>query len=200
MVGLLIDIDREEAARAAREELSKSAYTEHEPGWLELALGWLIRQLNQILDSAAGTIPGGLVGLLLLLALLVAAFVVIRWRLGAVSAARRRIPDTGVFTGGRRSAAEHRAAGSDAAGLADWDTAVREAFRAIVANLTERTVLQDRAGRTADETAREVGDRAPAVAAAARVFDEVAYGDRTATEQAYATVREADEAARLVRA
>ena len=195
-----VEIEREEAARAAREELSKQIYHQHEPGLLQRFLTWLTETLARFLSGAAGVLPGGWFGLVVLVALLVVVVLVIRWRIGPV--ARRRAGrgiENDMFEGRRRTAGEHRQAASEAAGTGDWNTAVREAFRGMVADLTERTVLEDRPGRTADETARELADRVPEVTAAARVFDEVSYGDREASEQAYATVLQADAAIRQVR-
>lgn len=195
-----IEIGRDEAARAARDELSEQVYAQHEPGWLQRALAWLTEELARLFAGAAGVVPGGWFGLVVLCALLVVAFVVIRWRLGPMAARRAGAqPDLDVFGEGRRTAREHREAAAAAAAAGDWSTAVPEAFRGIVADLTERTVLEDRPGRTADETARELADRAPGVTAAARVFDDVRYGDRVANEQAYETVLRADAETRQVR-
>jgi hypothetical protein len=62
-------------------------------------------------------------------------------------------------------------------------------MRAIVRSLEERALLDTRPGRTADEAAAEAGRTLPAhsdrLRAAARDFDDVTYGGRTATEQAY---------------
>ena len=58
-------------------------------------------------------------------------------------------------------------------------------MRAIVRSLEERALLDPRPGRTADEAAAEAGRALPAHAdrlrAAARDFDDVTYGGRTAT-------------------
>jgi hypothetical protein len=57
-------------------------------------------------------------------------------------------------------------------------------------------VLDPRPGRTADEAAAEAGRLLPAHAAplrdAARTFDDVTYGGRTATQQSYAALRNLD--------
>ena len=64
-------------------------------------------------------------------------------------------------------------------------------MRAIVRSLEERTLLDPRPGRTADEAAAEAGRPLPRHAdrlrAAARTFDDVTYGGRTADEAAYLT-------------
>ncbi len=62
-------------------------------------------------------------------------------------------------------------------------------MRALVRALEDRAVLDPRPGRTADEAATEAGRSLPAHAsrlrAAARVFDDVTYGGRTADAAAY---------------
>ena len=62
-------------------------------------------------------------------------------------------------------------------------------MRAVVRSLEERTLLDPRPGRTADEAAEEAGRSLPAhtgrLRDAARDFDGVAYGGRTATKPSY---------------
>lgn len=69
-------------------------------------------------------------------------------------------------------------------------------MRAIVRSLEERALLDVRPGRTADEAAAEAGRSLPAhtdrLRAAARDFDDVTYGGRTATQQAYQRITELD--------
>ena len=76
-------------------------------------------------------------------------------------------------------AAAHTAAGEHA-------EAVREYLRAVARDLEERAVLSERPGRTARELATEAGallpEHAAALDAGARVFDDVWYGHRPATE------------------
>lgn len=198
-----VDVGREEAARAAREELSKGIYHRDEPGVISRVLGWVLDQAERLLAAVAAHSPGGVWGLLALVALLVIAVVVVRWRIGALarSATQQAAP---VFSGRTLTAAEHRAAADAAAARGDADTACRERFRALVRELEERTVLDERPGRTADEVAAEVAVLTPAAAevlrTAARVFDEVTYGGRRATPDNDAAIRLADEAVRQIRA
>lgn len=201
-LGAPIDIDRDEARRAAREELTKGIYHRDEPGVVSRVLTWAYDTLVRLLETLASHSPGGLWGLLALLVLVILAVVVVRWRIGAV-ARSGAVSAAAVFAGQVRTAAEHRAAAEAAAGRGDHDAACRERFRALVRELEERTILDERPGRTADEVAREVAALAPETAAslhaAARVFDEVSYGDRRATADADATIRAADEAVRRLR-
>ncbi|MBS2962160.1 DUF4129 domain-containing protein [Actinocrinis puniceicyclus] len=114
---------------------------------------------------------------------------------GAKSAGSGREART-VLTG----AALHRHDAELAAAGSDWAAAVRERFRAVIATLDERGLLPERADRTADEAARDAGvflsAHAEALAAAARAFDEVEYGEYVATPEAYAVISEVDELVR----
>lgn len=187
------DVTRESARREAERELIKSEYHHTEPLLLR-ALRWVLKQLGKLIDEAAAVAPGGGWGLLGLLLLLVGLLAVLRWRFGALAQANRR---GWVFDANNpRSAADHRQSAEAAAAVGDWPRAVRERFRAVVRALEERTIVEPRLGRTADEAAVEGGaalpSAAPALRAAAAVFDDVVYGGRPATEQGYRAVVEAD--------
>ncbi|MGF1432555.1 DUF4129 domain-containing protein, partial [Kitasatospora sp. LaBMicrA B282] len=82
----------------------------------------------------------------------------------------------------------------------DFAAAVREQMRALVRDLEERTLLDPRPGRTADEAAVEAGRRLPQHAAAlrtaARLFDDIAFGERTADRAAYQQLADLDAALR----
>jgi hypothetical protein len=80
----------------------------------------------------------------------------------------------------------------------DWQEAIRERFRAVIATLDERSLLPERKDRTADEAARDAGELLPAHAAAlreaARAFDEVEYGDYLGTPEGYEVISAVDDA------
>jgi hypothetical protein len=80
----------------------------------------------------------------------------------------------------------------------DWQEAIRERFRAVIATLDERRLMPERRDRTADEAARDAGDLLPEHAAAlrdaARAFDEVEYGEYLGTPEGYAVISAVDEA------
>jgi hypothetical protein len=71
-------------------------------------------------------------------------------------------------------------------------------MRAVVRALEERTLLDPRPGRTADEAAAEAGRALPghaaALAAAAIAFDAIAYGDAPADQAAYRLLDDLDRA------
>lgn len=180
-------------------ELGDPVYAQARPGLLQRA--W--EALQDALSQAGG--PASPLLLLVLLAVVVGVVVLVVWRTGPLRAAARTATAGGGEIGLEEhvTAAGYRARADAAAAAGDWRTAVLDRFRALVRGLEERTVLDPRPGRTADEAAHEAGLALPAVAdrlvSAARVFDDVAYGDRTATAEHHDRVRDADDAASRAR-
>jgi hypothetical protein len=195
-IAVAAPVDRDEARRAAERELSKGVYHQNEPGPIDRAINAVVDWVSRLLDRIAGATPGGSLGLLVLLALVIVVGAVVIWRTGPVRRGARIRPSL-VELSGDLDAAEHRRQADEHAAAGRFAEAVRERMRAIVRELEMRGVLEPRPGRTADEVAREAGATVPAVAgdlrAAAGVFDEVWYGGRTATAQADAVLRHADE-------
>jgi hypothetical protein len=189
-------VGRDEGRQAAERELSKGIYHQNEPGPIDRAINAVIDWISRLLDRIAGSTPGSSLGVLVLLAIVVAAAALVIWRTGPI----RRGARTGsplVELSGDLDAAEHRRRADEHAAAGRYAEAVRERMRAIVRELETRGVLEPRPGRTADEVAREAGALVPTVAGdlrtAAGVFDEVWYGGRPATARADALVRQADE-------
>lgn len=198
---LAVELSREAARDAARDELARRPYQEAQPPLLVRWLGRVLAELLDLLARAAGSAPGGRPGLLLLLAVVAVVVAVVLRRV----APRRAGRDRALFDGERTvTAADHRLRAESAAAAGRYADAVRERLRAVVRELEARGVLDPRAGRTADEVAREAGAAVPATAddlrRAALVFDEVWYGGRPATAESYAVLVEVDRrvsAARL---
>ncbi|WP_227026156.1 DUF4129 domain-containing protein [Streptomyces fodineus] len=189
-----VTIARDPAREAARRELSKRMYHENDPGLFQRALNAFWDWLDRMLGSAASATPGGTVGLIVVVLFVVAVLAALWWRLGTP---RRQPASAAVLFDDRpRSAAEHRAAAEAHAAQSHWNQALQERMRAIVRSLEERTLLDARPGRTADEAAAEAGRALPAhidrLRAAAREFDDVTYGGRRATEQSYDRIAELD--------
>lgn len=199
-VDVPVVLGRDAAAEAARRELAKAAY-QRDDDWLTAAARWLIEHLSALLERAAAASPGGYLGLLAALALLVAVAVVVRLGTGPLARSARATP---LLEAGRpASAAEHRAQAARCAEAGRWAEAVRARLRALATDVAERGVLEDRPGRTADELATEAARALPscadAVRAAVRVFDETWYGGRPASSASYDTVARADELVRATR-
>ncbi|MEU2716720.1 DUF4129 domain-containing protein [Streptomyces sp. NPDC007205] len=189
-----VTIPRDPAREAARRELSKRMYHENDPGLFQRALNAFWHWLDRLFSSAASATPGGTAGLIVVVLFVVAVLAALWWRLGTP----RRQPSSAavLFDDRPRSAAEHRAASEAHAAQGHWNQAVQERMRAIVRSLEERTLLDVRPGRTADEAAAEAGRTLPAhtdrLRAAAHEFDDVTYGGRTASEQSYHRIAELD--------
>ncbi|MGE7391481.1 DUF4129 domain-containing protein [Streptomyces sp. NPDC004126] len=185
---------RDAAREAAERELAKPAYHQDEPGLLQRALDRFWDWLGDFFDRASGATPGGWAGLLAIAVLVLLVIAALWWRLGTPR--RTATSTTNLFDEGPRSAADHRTAADAHAAAGRWNEAVQERMRALVRSLEERTLLDPRPGRTADEAAAEAALTLPAHAAdlhaAARAFDDVTYGGRTADADAYARLRTLD--------
>ncbi|MEU6347655.1 DUF4129 domain-containing protein [Streptomyces sp. NPDC046977] len=192
--GVPVTIPRVPAREAAEDELSKAVYHQNDPGLLQRALSWLWRNFADLMDSASGVAPGGAVGLVTVIVLVVVLVVVLRLRLGKLRA--QPTADSGLFAETPRTAAEHRTAAEEHARNGAWTVAVQERMRAIVRALEERAVIDPRPGRTADEAVVDAGrhlpDHAAALRDAARTFDDVTYGNRPGSPEAYAALRHLD--------
>ncbi|QIJ63064.1 DUF4129 domain-containing protein [Streptomyces sp. JB150] len=190
-----LTIPRDPAREAARRELSERVYHEDDPGLFERALNAFWDWLDKVFGAAASVTPGGAVGLLVVILVVLAALGALWWRLGTP----RREPvssSPALFDDRPRTAAEHRATADAHAAQGHWNQAVQERMRAIVRSLEERALLDPRPGRTADEAAAEAGRALPThtdrLRAAAHAFDDVTYGGRTATPDAYRRIADLD--------
>lgn len=189
-----VDLGRDEARELAQRELADPAYAAAQPSIWQRAIEWVIDRVQEAIDAVSEAAPGGwwgILGLLLLVALGIAA---IRWRAGPVA---RSVP-LSLTVDPATSAAQFRSRADRAAASGDWATAITERMRAIVRRGQERGLIDDRPGWTADEVAAELGGRLPGAAeqlgAAARTFDDVRYGGRPATPEAYAVLSRAEDA------
>ncbi|MEU8523067.1 DUF4129 domain-containing protein [Streptomyces sp. NBC_01216] len=192
--GVPVDIPRDPAREAAERELSRRIYHEHDPSMLERGLDRFWDWVGELFDQASGASLGGVPGLLVLALLVLAPLGALWWRLGTP---HRAVPaGDSLFQDGPRTAGAHRSAADRHATAGRWNEAVQERMRAIVRSLEERALLAPRPGRTADEAAAEAGralpTRADELRSAARAFDDVTYGGRTADEAAYRRVEELD--------
>ncbi len=185
---------RDQARELARTELSRKAYSDAQPPALLRLVRFLLEQFQQLVGSASGAVPGGLVGLVLLTLLIggLVAVIVVRLRPSTGRAASAAL----LFEGATLTARQHRQQADAAAAAGEFAEAVRERLRAVVRELESRGVLDARPGRTADEVAGEAGSVVPALAGPLRrgatVFDEVWYGGRIADAASYQVLVELD--------
>ncbi|TDU88442.1 uncharacterized protein DUF4129 [Kribbella voronezhensis] len=196
-----VDISRGDAAAEAAKELSKPVYGQAGDSLVARIVGKVLDWIGDLLGNMAGNSSDGHVGLILLVALVALIVIVVLWRAGVLRTTRST-PRTVFDTDKPRTASAYRSQAEQEAAAGNYAAAVRSRFRACVAELTERTVLDERAGRTAYEAVADAGRAVPALRdvlqPAALVFTEVVYGNRPGTPERYALVVAADEAARKV--
>ncbi len=180
-----IDLTRDPARRLAELELADPAYRSGEPGLIQRAIEWLVDWVQRAVDQATDAAPGGWLGILGLILLVVVLGLFVRWRLGPVarSGGQTFTVDPGTTASQYRSRAEALAAAGQ------WDEAISARMRALVRGAQERGLIDAQPGWTADEVAREVGRRVPraetALTRAAQRFDDVRYGGRPGSADAY---------------
>ncbi len=195
-----IDVDRDPARNEAIRELLKSEYAK------ESLLDRVMRAVNQfvgdLLDQESVGVIGSVTARIVLAAIVAAAVVaviLVARRTSRSGTARRE----GVFGDGRRTAAEHRDAAERLAAQERWAEAVRERLRAVARDLEDRVIIDVTPGRTAGELAAEAGRALPDLAAhlaeAARVFDDVTYGEAPGSAASYAILRDLDDRLRTTR-
>ncbi|WP_051682002.1 DUF4129 domain-containing protein [Cellulomonas sp. HZM] len=184
MTGVLLDApvqpDGPTARRWAVEELAKPEYHDKR-SLLGRLLEWVLDQLDKLSGVGVGGWQAAATVVVVTLVVVVLAFAVA----GPVRRARAVREDGAVHDADDvRTADQMRAAADAALASGDFSTAVVERFRALVRGLEERTVLDERPGRTASEAVHGAAARLPAVAGeldrAAASFSDVAYGGRAA--------------------
>lgn len=197
-----VDPGRDLAREWARRELSDPVYAKARPGLLQRLVGWVLEQLRSI-DLSSSLVADPRTGIVLLVLVAALVVTVVLLRTGRLRGPGRRPSSEAVLPEQALDAAAYRARADEAAAAGRWADAVRERFRAVVRALEERVVLDERPGRTADEAAREAAGAlsglAGELAAGARLFDDVCYGDRTATPEHDARLRDLDAAVRTAR-
>ena len=184
---------RRAGQQLARTELSKTIY-HHQPSLTERVAHFLLTWLSRLFRATQG-LPGGWWGFVALVVLAVILVAVVLARIGPIAGAQRRRARTSALAP-VRTARDHRDAAIRLAEAGDYGAAICERVRAIAAELDERGILMPRVGRTADEFAAEAGRALPPHAAgllgAARLFDEVRYGQRAGTRRGYEQVADLD--------
>lgn len=184
--------DADEVRSAADDVLGRPEFRRPGPTLLQRIRNWIVERVEQALGAVLGRGPGQLVAwIVLLVALAVVAFLVIRFSRGMTPDATRRRQRV---VERRRSPEEWRAEADAHARAGRWREAVRFRYRALVAELGVRGVVDDVPGRTAGEYRREVArsvpEVAPAFSQASDLFETVWYGHRPTDEQHDARLRE----------
>ena len=181
--GLRVPVqDPQEVREVVREVLSRPEFRPPERSLMERLLDWVLEAVGRLLAALGGSGAGGIVGLVLLALVLVGVGILAArfWR-GLTPS-----PEVAAAVAGgrRRSAAEWRAEAEAQERTGAWREAVRSRYRALVADLAARGLVEEVPGRTAGEYRREVGRALPAAAsdfAGATVLFEVAWYGRADT-------------------
>jgi len=180
--------DAPEARRWVQEELAQPAYAASRPTWFDRLsqsfFDWLASLTAPAGDGWNAWIP-------VILAVLVAAAVLAAWFIFGVPRRNRRMQAASTLFGAldRRRAAEMRTAAESAALAENWGLASEEIFRALAADLAERTVVTVTPGTTAHAFATRAASAFPReqdrLADAAGVFDRVRYLGAAGAEADY---------------
>ncbi len=166
---------------AARTILAQPQFRTTGPSLLERARSWAGRQVDHALNAALSGHLGA-VGVVVLL--VVAAAVVV-----VVVRVTRASRHTGAVRGYRvdgapRPPADWLAEATACEARGDWRGASRARYRALVAELASRGVVDEVPGRTTGEYRAEVTANlptaAPEFAGATDIFEAIVYGDRAA--------------------
>jgi len=172
--------------------LARPEFDPDERGLLERARDAIGRWFEDLLGELAGGGGGQLVGWAIVIVLTAVAVVfVVRFTRGA-----RR--DPGVVEGRptvhRRTAAEWRAEAADHEAGGRWRPALRCRYRALVADLAARGLVEEVPGRTTGEYRRQVDaavpEVAPAFEGATNLFEGAWYGGRATGADDAARFRE----------
>lgn len=197
-----VDPDAPEARDWVLRELANREYAEAQPTWFDRLATALWEWLSSLRfdPGAGGQGLGVLLVVLLLIALLVAAYFIF-----GRPAFSRRSGVSGELFGDddERDAAAMRRAAERSASEGRWNEAVADMFRAIARGLAERTVVSTLPGTTAQDFAvrarRAFPEHSAALAASADDFDSVRYLDRDATRHEYDRVAALEATLRTAR-
>ena len=172
--------DPEEVRRVVRAVLARPEYQVHRPSGFNRVVEWLLDLLANVLAGLTGNGGGSLVGLVLFTLILAGiGLLLVRFARGfsrdpelaaAVPAGKLRPPADWVAEAERREA------------QGDWRGGLRCRYRALVAGLGARGLVDEVPGTTAGEYRLQVAGNAPAVgpefAGATELFELAWYGNR----------------------
>jgi Domain of unknown function (DUF4129) len=170
--------DPDRVREAVREVLSRPEFRPPDRPLLNRVLDWLLEQVGRVLAELGASGAGGIVGLaLLLLVLLGVGLLAARFSRGVTPS---RELAAALPAAPRRSAADWRAEAEAHERAGHWRAAVRCRYRALVAELAARGLVEEVPGRTAGEYRGQVGRNLPGAAAdfagATELFELAWYG------------------------
>jgi hypothetical protein len=170
--------DPERVREAVREVLARPEFRPPDRTLLQRAFDWLLEQAGRLLAELGASGAGGIVGLAVLaLALLGIGLLAARFSRGMTPSPEVRAAVPGAP---RRPAADWRAEAEAHERAGAWRPAVRCRYRALVAELAARGLVDEVPGRTAGEYRRELRRNLPDAAAdfagATELFELAWYG------------------------
>jgi hypothetical protein len=174
----------DEVRGAVAEVLSRPEYQRPRPGLVQrlrqAAVDLLERLLGALLGGGRGTLIAWIIFAVAVLAIL---FTALRFARGVTRDPGRSASSVAIP---RKGAAEWRAEAEAAERAGQWRLALRARYRALVADLADRGLVEEVAGRTAGEYRADVAGAAPSVAApfagATELFERAWYTDRPTGE------------------
>jgi hypothetical protein len=177
----------EEARDAIREVLSRPEFQAQRPSLLEQAFQRVIDWLIDLLSNLTGSGDGSIVGLVVLGLILAGLAVLITRFARGVTVDPERAAALPVAP--RRSATDWQAEAVRREAEGDWRGGLRCRYRALVATLGARGLVDEVPGTTAGEYRAQVGRNVPVVAGdfagATELFELAWYGNRpTGPDQA----------------
>lgn len=181
---IALEPSQSSARRWLEEELRKPEYRDAGKSLIDRFQQWWANQI-----ASVDGLPAHLGAVLLVIVLLAIGVVILLWA-GPMRLNRRSSDQSAALFAGRPvDAAEYRARASRCAAEEDWSGAVRQAFRALVREQIDRSVVPDLPGLTASEAADACVARYPDHASdlhrAAKLFDAVWFGGRQANREDY---------------
>jgi Domain of unknown function (DUF4129) len=172
--------DPEQVRDTVREVLARPEYQTRPPSPANRVTEWLLDRLADVLAGLTGSGPGSLIGLVLFVAILAGVGVlIVRFARGIT-----RDPElaAAVPAAPLRPQADWLAEAERREGAGDWRGGLRCRYRALVAGLGARGLLDEVPGTTAGEYRLQVAGNAPAVAGefagATELFELAWYGNR----------------------
>lgn len=177
------EVDPDRVHEAIERILARPEFAPEPRSWVERARDEVVERLSELLDAVFAADAGGALGWTIVAVLTaITVALAVRFSRGVRSDPVVPVEPAGTLrrsgTDWRSDAATHEAAGR-------WRAALRCRWRALVADLAGRGVVEEAPGRTAGEYRRQVAAVAPAAAAdafhaATALFEDAWYGDRPA--------------------
>jgi hypothetical protein len=181
-----------QARDAADDVLSRPEYQVPSPTVLQRIRTWIGEQLSRLLARlGVGGSASIVAWLILAVAVAIVVFFVIRFAKGVTPDATRRADSV---TARLRTADDWRAEAADQERQGNWRAGLRCRYRALVADLAQRGLVDEVPGRTTGEYRAEVNENVPKVApdfgGATELFEAAWYGNRPTGQDESARFRE----------